>query len=336
MVQLTTLELYQFGLQLQAQGGFTGLLGAACLPLKQLRLHDCVLLDCSGTVVQLAGWDQQGAAFSLLPDLQHLGLCNLYAQEGSSFGTNMLQHLQQLTYIEVVECEPVQARTVLQSLQPLTRLARLQLFVPNWHHSLEPGSPGSLIGAITLPSAQLTYLVLPHFFVCQPDVLAGKTMLQHLDLHHCYLRHDVERLLSELQQLTHLDLALGILIYGNDWYADNEGNQPTAAFSALTASSHLRHLQVDISRCRLPAGVWQHMFPAGRQLPFLQSLDIFNVQSAHPIESGGTPELSRLVRCCPGLRSLRMLHLKCGVEQLAALSELTGLSHTPCDCGFPS
>ena len=55
-----------------------------------------------------------------------------------------------------------------------------------------------------------------------------------------------------------------------------KSNISAADFSALTASSKLQHLS--LSRCWLPAGVWQHMFPAGRQLPQLRSLKITYVR----------------------------------------------------------
>ena len=50
------------------------------------------------------------------------------------------------------------------------------------------------------------------------------------------------------------------------------GNHPAAAFSALTASSKLQHLAVNW--WTLPAGVGQHVFPSGRQLLNLRSLDL--------------------------------------------------------------
>jgi hypothetical protein len=92
--------------------------------------------------------------------------------------------------------------------------------------------------------------------------------------------------LQHLQQLTFLDLQ-------NSMRAAI-GNPPAAAFSALTASSKLQYLS--ISACTLPAGIWQHMFPAGRQLPDLQELDIPGIWM--PSCSFATaPHGSSLVRC---------------------------------------
>ena len=114
---------------------------------------------------------------------------------------------------------------------------------------------------------------------------------------------------------------------------DTEVPYPLAdVFSALTASSKLRSLT--ISDCMLPEGVWQHVFPTGRQLPHLTSLDI-----SHPEDHNGdseessdsedphevlvaAPDAEYLVRCCPGLLSLNMLGLRCSTESLTPLQEL--------------
>lgn len=59
------------------------------LPLKQLQLHDCMLLD----------WAEGlGAALSLLPGLQHL---SIRARCSFGFPMTALLGLQQLTYLEL-------------------------------------------------------------------------------------------------------------------------------------------------------------------------------------------------------------------------------------------
>jgi hypothetical protein len=122
--------------------------------------------------------------------------------------------------------------------------------------------------------------------------------------------------LPHLQQLTLLDLACSVAVF-------QDSNLPAAAFSALTASSKLQHLNVNY--CRLPRGAWQHMFPAGRQLPHLQSLAIAGVTEAEGGESAAAPEGTRLVSCCPGLRSLNMQYLRCSTELLSPLQRLSWL-----------
>jgi hypothetical protein len=105
-----------------------------------------------------------------------------------------------------------------------------------------------------------------------------------------------------------------------------DGNPPAAAYSALTASSKLVHL--DIGYCNLPAGVWQHIFPAGRQLPYLQFLYITFLR--HPGGDEGMPPTgSTLVGCCPSLQVLDICGLQYSAALLATLqrlTELTGLS----------
>jgi hypothetical protein len=118
----------------------------------------------------------------------------------------------------------------------------------------------------------------------------------------------------ELQQLTYLNLECSL-----------EATAPAAAYSALTASSKLKHLNVN--RCMLPTGVWQHVFPAGRQLPHLQELDVgyCTVHTSEDLAAAAAPEGSRLVSCCPALRSLQMQQLQYSAELLAPLTGLSGL-----------
>jgi hypothetical protein len=145
-LQLSSLQLQWFDLQLQPGDGFQSVLGAAAL--TQLQLSGCRLLD-SGTAAALA------AALSQLPaGLQHLSMNYTTNLDGRSvpFLTSALQRLQQLTYLELgfVELQSpaataappaavaegvllsdrrseVQDSPVLQFLQAMTRLVRLRL-----------------------------------------------------------------------------------------------------------------------------------------------------------------------------------------------------------------
>lgn len=102
----------------------------------------------------------------------------------------------------------------------------------------------------------------------------------------------------------------------------NWDNPPAAAFSALTACSKLRLLK---RGCRLPAGALQHLFPFGRRLPHLTSLDLARITTVPTFEDASAPDGSRLVRCCPGLQLLDMRQLQCSAELLAPLQQLSGL-----------
>lgn len=130
--------------------------------------------------------------------------------------------------------------------------------------------------------------------------------------------------LQHLTQLTHLKLASDSVCAGI--------NPPAEVFSALTASSKLQHLGV--SYCRLPAGIWQHMFSTNRQLPHVRSL---NMSWIFQTPRGGNipaPEGGRLATCCPGLQSLEMPALRCNAEGLLPLTQLKHLTRLVFD--FPS
>jgi hypothetical protein len=275
--------------------------------LNQLQLHNCQLDD--------EYFGLQGALLQL-PKLQHLSLCfhpdtlydTLYYERRSlEIPSSALQALKQLTYLEL-ENGRFEDRHVdsLQPLQGLTNLQDLRLDIVNTR----------IIRASALLGFQhLTCLKVSSLGSCkfEPGALAGKTLLQHLEVvvfHHDH--GDPTELLSHLaclQQLTYLQLQGTI----QSWM-----RAEVTAYSALTACSRLQHL--DISQNVLPAGVWQHVFPAGRQLPHLRALDISSV-----IGPKAAPEGSRLVSCCPGLRSLMMNHLQYTAEALAPLSGLSGL-----------
>lgn len=198
----------------------------------------------------------------------------------------------------------------MQPLRALTRLADLRIgFCDGEGITAELLSGLSLLTCLQLRSG------------VELDILAGKTLLQHLDLGGCSVAGGAAgaaQLLCELQllqQLTCLQLA-GTLA------AVEDGVPHAAAYSALTASSKLQRL--DISSNTLPAGAWQHVFPAGRRLPHLETLLI----SGAKLPSGdpaAAPDFSRVVSCCPGLRNLCMHSLQYEEEQLEPLRQLRGL-----------
>jgi hypothetical protein len=194
---------------------------------------------------------------------------------------------------------------------------------------------------------QLTILVLGDEIHLELDVLAGLTQLQRLRLIGCEVRKGaagVAQLLSHLQplqQLTHLSWhfvpplqlqrpkqALAHL----NLHAVEEGCPAAAAYAALTASSKLQYLE--ISYCQLLPGVWQHLFPSGRHLPNLQSLNISGVRRSGKDaweDYAPAPEGSRLVSCCPALQCLNMEHL-CNPE-VAVVQGLSKLQNLRFTCG---
>jgi hypothetical protein len=300
-LHLSSLKLAHLDLQLQPGSGVQGLVRPG-VPLKQLQLHDCDLLD---------GAKGLAAALTLLPRLQHFSfrITKWTLSSGNSFPMDSLSALQQLTYLEIAVAEV--RKPSLQPLQALTRLVDLRL---------------SLAGAVALDSSMvagakhLTRLELIGRVLPGPDALATLTQLQHLQLGLWdrlgqAVAAQLLPQLQHLQQLTHLRLSPNVF---------QGASPPAAAFSALTASSKLQHL--DISGCKLAARVWQHMFPAGRQLLFLQFLDISCVKEPG-YDPAPAPDGSRLVSCCPGLQRLDIRHLQCSAKRLASLTGLSRL-HT--------
>jgi hypothetical protein len=296
--------------------------------LVELQLKSCKLLGNGGDE------DLAATLTKLMPGLKHLSISGLtvtsaYNSKVFRFPTAILQQQQQqlqLTHVELAEVVllcPDAATAALQPLQDLTRLVDLRL----------GGARSSLDGRITASIlsglSDLTHLELYCSF--EPGVLDGKTKLQHLECSKPLgSAAGAAQLLSQLQhmqQLTHLGLRCSLK-------AVKQGSPPATAYSALTASSHLQHLT--ISECELPAGVWQHVFPAGRQLPHLRSLNISPrppPRKCIPIAAGEPPsygparsfESSCLVSCCPGLQCLDMKWLGMSTELLAPLQGLSGM-----------
>jgi hypothetical protein len=304
-LQLSSLELQMLRLQLQPGEGFEGLLGAAAgvATLKRLRLDSCKLFD-----VGLGADGLLAADLPLLPaGLEHLSIRrSLFRRLLEGFFTVTLQQLQQLTYLElrtsnVTLPDSDTTSPALQSLQALTRLVDLRLAVQCDAINI---TASMLSGTQHLTRLELLSV---QCIAIEPGVLAGKTQLQHLSLMTVRLSlgtAGVAQLLSHLQplqQLTHLHLSsLGKRQLGED--TPLEDTPPAAAYAALTASSKLQHL--DLRWCRLPAGVWQHIFAAGRQLPHLATIDISSVKDSLGFPATA-PDGDSLVSCCPSLQSLK-------------------------------
>ena len=202
------------------------------------------------------------------------------------------------------------------------------------------GPKHTLTSSILSGLCSLTRLALTCTSI-DPAALAGKNQLQRLEL----ARNPgdtsiaggsagIGQLLAQLQHLTsltHLDLERCLC------YLVAE-DPPATGFAALTASSKLQHL--DISDCLLPEGAWQHVFPAGRQLPHMRSLVLAWVSSSvcklHPNRGvadgqwepviGPAAFDSSVVSCCPGLQHLDLTLTQCSKGLLDVLPELSKLT----------
>ena len=310
--RLEALSVRGLHVQLQPAEGFVGVLHAG-MPLKELQLDTCQLLD---------GEEGLAAALPLLPGLQHLSMADSDVDTAQCisvpFLSSVLWELQQLTYLELAACR-LQDPDSIQHMQALTRLQDLRLDL--W-------SAVSVDASMLSASPQLTSLQLhgsqDEDMCCRFEaaVLAGRTQLQYLALVDCRIQGGtagVTQLLSHLQhlqQLTHLAV-----------FCSLQELAPAVAYSALTASSKLQHL--NISDCLLPVGVWQHVFDTTRKLPHLRYLNVGDV--SHPSGPAPAPEGSRLVSCCPGLQTLWMEGLQYSTGMLAPLTGLGGLERLNLD-----
>jgi hypothetical protein len=323
-LQLSSLQLKHLSLQLQPSNSFQGVLGATgqLAALKQLQLKEIKLLDdrqCEALV----------AALSQLPTaLEHLSIGPVFfIRVAVQFPTAALQQLQQLTYLELAGVrvwQPATNSLALHPLQSLTRLADLRLVGRGGDDTCT--ATGSMMSNLHL----LTRLELKYCSI-EAGVLQGKTLLQHLDLTDISATTAAggeAQLLFYLQQLQHLShLRVG------SWCAVGEGKPSATAFSALSASSDLQHL--DVSWCTFPRGVWKYLIPAGRQLPHLQELNISWVKrpsGRSSVKFTAAPTgsiLASWTACCPGLMRLPMVGLQCSYSSrlLAPLRGLTVL-HT--------
>jgi hypothetical protein len=172
-LQLHSLQLSHLQIQLQPEGGFPGVLGAAAslASLTRLRLNVCKLL---GTEELLA------AALANLPaGLEHLSTRSLF---NAAVPTAMLEQLQQLTFLELDgitvrgQGEDVPA---LQPLQAMTRLADLRVNSTTSVHGFACADEYHLnLTASMLSGAhRLTRLELSAFYSVEVDVLAGRPEL---------------------------------------------------------------------------------------------------------------------------------------------------------------
>lgn len=132
-----------------------------------------------------------------------------------------------------------------------------------------------------------------------------------------------------MQRLTRLELQLGW------WFTPS-----AAVYSALTASSHLQHLDLNGVH-PLPTDAWQHMFPAGKTLPHLTHLQYNAWSGGRNAAAAGhacvakltSAHLAAMVTCCPNLGTF-LAGLQPDVC-LAPLQQLSGLQCLSCRSVHP-
>jgi hypothetical protein len=308
-LQLHRLVLTDLRLQLLPGGGRAGVLQAGA-PLKQLEISNCAWRDSAPD----AAFAQ---ALSQLPQLEHIK----YANWGSTlaFPGHVLSALQQLTSLDVMQAPG----DVLEFVHLAPRLRDLKARL---------GPDSSTIQTVPV-LRQLTSLQLrASSCMDQFDVagLANISKLVHLDIQVDIDMQGASKngrpagvaaLLCQLQQmtqLTYLSLQRCWSLEGPIVPYDPSG-PPAAAYAALTASSTLQHL--DVSGNTMPQGAWQHVLPAGRQLPHLRVLKAAFCGLLGPWAHADT---ARLARCCPNLQELSMIAR--GLVAADTLQPLQGLT----------
>jgi len=336
------LDVDLFGLSLQP--GFL----TACTSLTRLLLSNCGVEDSPHATSSADG--NLLMQLSVLTSLQHLGLSSVSGGRSATkpYGTvielpsSLLCRLP-LTYLQLGYLE-VQSDAALQHLSALTALQHLDLGL--WGHGPQPLTAAALTGmqhlqhltafefspfsdpwvidlhsmpALTALTA-LRVLRLLRSTSIDPAVLAGFRQLQQLELT-CSKTWDAEvsaallAAVGQQPQLTLLQLRPGYV-----WSTSS-----AAAFSALTASSHLQHLEV--LWCDLPVGAWQHMFPPNRCLPELRHLCLRGDQNEFcSVQQLSHGDVQAMASCCPALVSLELgRQLAVTAAPLGVLTALTSL-----------
>lgn len=279
------------------------------------------------THLQLSGCTLTDASLAQLSCLRGLRECVLepnFAVTSHAFAG--LGQLQQLTWLSISGA--VGARFSPETTPGLTMigsLRRLELF------------GGSFAAPLLRGMRQLQHLVLSGV------ELAGERASSeaHSELLAC---------VREMHALTHLGLESSL---------KHHPPAPAEEYAALTAPKQLAHL--DVTFARLPAGVFEHLFPCGRRTcPALRVLKLYNACCERPLQQlpgggaggdvgvaaaaaghhgprlgGGDPQLrmsaadlSRLVECCAGLTELvlvKAMQPHHAAQDHSALSRLAAL-----------
>jgi len=314
--------------------------------LTRLVLSKCAAPGMSGNLASLL-------TLTKLTKLQHLDL-SIEVQPsagGLAFPGELLLHLVQLTYLQL-SASQLKSSGALQHLSALSALQHLSM---DLSYVLDPGDVSGLqglqqltalrlqcvwywpISSEILPAlTQLTALRLLHLQRIQsvdPAVLAEYSQLQELELHFSngvtWTAEQTAALLAAVGQQHELT-KLQIKCY-RPWHTPS-----AAAYSALTASSRLQHLE--LANCNLPAAAWQQMFPSTRRLPELQYISLNKGSVSLSVGPKEFLQLCRsdmqaMVSCCPGLVSLALCR-GLGASSVALLRQLTGLKQlTLCTAG---
>lgn len=307
--------------------------------LTRLSLNSTRICSCSGGM----------CCISALSGLKRLELFmvpvggddDTAGQVSADFGA-ALQHLQQLTHLELVDTRlgdvALAGISNLHSLQHLELVSNARMTADAYARlpatltalTISP-SPIADFSSSSFPGFNhLTALQhLTFYKVRGADLSVLSHMMQLTRLHYMpgqYGHQAMATLLAvlpQLQQLQELRVCCGS-------HGDMEEQAPGTAhtaqqWSALCCSSALTWLALDMPG---PA-VAQQLFPAWRQLPALQHLSFTHRSGA---AAGIQPPLgpdavNALATCCPGLQQLDIMLAVQPRVQLTPLGRLSALTH---------
>lgn len=274
----------------------------------------------------------------------------LRVRELSAAVSALLQHL---THLERLKLESINLdNSAFRHLSGLQRLQCAEINISGRYFSLDAlaGLPSSLTSLFIrsggsrsrFPKRLLQLTNLRSLFLADtlfyPAVLSSMVQLRDVDIQECRMLPDAGQPMTaaEREAAATADLlaAVGQLSQLQDlsvMRSCSTQGVPARAFAALTASSQLTSLSI-ICEDELPlvAGAVQHMFPADRQMPALQSLYLrADVIDQHDLSYADEPDtwcvstsdLSSITRSCPALQELGL----CCVLQPGDVSALLEL-----------
>lgn len=226
-----------------------------------------------------------------LQQLTHLELHNRHSSlSGCTARISKLTKLQELGLLEAKrQASPDHDR--FDGVQQLQRLTQLKIG-GYWNIMDILSHSASSLGRLT----GLHKITLTHCNV-QLDALSAVTGLGAITLEHVYSSAASLLVWLQLQQqLTSLCLK------GSVFSAQPLPEDDVAAFSAMTASTNLRVLDLHHLRGELPKAAWQHLFPANRVLQQLTSLQAPDAWLSHGCALLDAADAAALARCCPALQ----------------------------------
>lgn len=244
---------------------------AAATSLQHLTSSPPMHCGCSSNKTPTSNGSVPGA--QLLKGLVNITHLELRSQPTSSnplgfdaYIDNPIQHLGRLVKLRTLIIIPGNfVNLASNSLAAVTRLTRVEL-------TGKKKGDGSYDRTPWLSSLSSTRILRLRYLCIDASKLHGFSQLAQLHLFD--VAFNPAHLLSWLGGLAQLEQLKIVqecgLAQGEEPLRQRAWPAASAAYGALTASPQLK--EITLTSCRLPPGIWQHAFPAGRELPELWSV----------------------------------------------------------------